>query len=243
MSQLLSDAKRSYEEGIRFLNSDRRSLGFAKLTAARQKTREIKLLFPVNQEADLLALRIDRITDPAAFDRTFQLRLSEAVAGTKAQSLDAFIDLQNLAAIDPWYPDIGNILEQAEKDMGYRPLPPNPRDLAQSDELTLEAQALVYSRNRDQYPLALEKINRALRLNPYNNQAAALKDRLQTAAEETDLTALDKGAEQDYQRAVLALRQGNPITALSILRQLLRDPRYRNTEKITALRRRIESVL
>jgi tetratricopeptide (TPR) repeat protein len=243
MSQLLSDAKKSYDEGIRFLNSDRQSAGLIKLTEARQKTQEVKLLFPVNQEANFLELRIDRITDPSAFNRSFPKHLAEAVAGTKVQSLQAFVDLHSLASIDPQYPGIQDMLEQAEKDMGYRPLPPNPRDLAQSDKLTLEAQNMVYGRNQDHYPSALEKVNQALRLNPYNNQAVALKERLQTALEEMEAAVLDSGAERDYQRAVLALQQGNPITALSILRELLRDPRYRNTAKIIALQRRIESVL
>jgi tetratricopeptide (TPR) repeat protein len=243
MSQLLSEAKKSYDEGIRFLNSDRQSAGLIKLTEARQKTQEVKLLFPINQEANFLELRIDRITNPTAFDRTFRRHLAEAVAGTKVQSLQAFVDLHSLAAIDPQYPGIKEILEQAEKDMGYRPLPPNPRALSQSNELTLEAQNIVYSQTRDHYSLALEKLDQALRLNPYNNQALALKDRLQTAAEEMEVIVLDSSAERDYQRAVLALQQGNPITALSILRQLLRDPRYRNAPKIIALQRRIESVL
>jgi tetratricopeptide (TPR) repeat protein len=243
MSQLLSDAKKSYDEGMRFLDSDRQSAGLVKLTEARQKTQEVKLLFPVNQEANFLELRIDRITDPAAFDRSFRRHLAEAAAGTKARSLQAFVDLHSLASIDPQYPGIQDMLEQAEKDMGYRPLPSNPRDLAQSDKLTLEAQNMVYGRNQDQYPLALEKLNQALRLNPYNNQAVALKERLQTTLEGMEAAVLDSGAERDYQRAVLALQQGNPITALSILRELLRDPRYRNTAKIIALQRRIESVL
>ncbi|MDR2630959.1 MAG: hypothetical protein LBC60_08565 [Spirochaetaceae bacterium] len=242
MSQLLSDAKKSYDEGLFFINTDRRNAGLTKLTEARQKTRHVRLLFPVNEEADFLELRIDQITDPPAFTQSFQRRLDEAVAGIKDRSPQAFTDLQNLAVINPRYPGMEDILEQAEIDMGYRPSP-YPLDLAQSRELTTMAQRMVYTDNRSLYPFALELLNQALGLNPHNNQAAVLKGRLKTFIRGTEGPDLDGDAEQDYQRAVRALQQGNPLTALSILQQLLQNPRYRNVTKIIALRRRIESVL
>jgi tetratricopeptide (TPR) repeat protein len=51
MSQLLSDAKRYFEEGSRMLNSGRRQAGIARFSEALQKTREIRIMFPMNQEA------------------------------------------------------------------------------------------------------------------------------------------------------------------------------------------------
>jgi tetratricopeptide (TPR) repeat protein len=243
ISQLLSDAKISYDEGLRFINSNRRNAGFAKLTDARRKTREVKLLFPGNEEAGLLELRIDRIMDPDTFNRSFQRRLSQAAAGIKERSLQAFGDLKNLAAINPQYPGMGNILEQAEIAMGYRPPPPNPQDLAKSDELIAAAQAIVYTNNQGQYPLALEQLDQALRLNPYNHQALVLKDRVQIALTGRGTIVLDNNAEREYQRAVQALQRGNPIVALSIVQQLLRNPQYRNASKILELQRRIELVL
>ncbi|MFP3089776.1 hypothetical protein LQZ21_05560 [Treponema sp. TIM-1] len=243
MSQLLSDAKKSYAEGLLFINTDRRSAGLTKLTEARQKTQQIRLLFPVNDEADFLELRIDQITNPSAFNRSFRRRLDEAVAGIKRRSRDAFDDLQTLALINPQYPGLGDILDQAELDMGYRLPPPNPQDLAQSNELTVAAENMIDPQDRSQYPFALELLNQALRLNPHNRQALALRDYVQTGMGETEAIVLDDDAEADYQRAVQELQEGNPITALSIIRQLLRNPRYRNSTKIIALQRRIESVL
>ncbi|MDR2364171.1 MAG: hypothetical protein LBD65_07125 [Spirochaetaceae bacterium] len=243
MSQLLSDAKRSYDEGIRFINSNQRNAGLVKLTEARRKTREVKLLFPVNEEADFLELRIDQIMDPDRFNRSFRRRLSQAAAGIKERSLRAFGDLKNLAALNPRYPGMGDILEQAEIAMGYRSPPPDPQDLAKSDALIAAAEALVYTNNPGQYPLALEQLDEALRLNPHNHQALILKDRIQTALTGKGIIVLDSGAERDYRRAVQALQGGNPITALSIVQQLLRNPQYRNASKILELRRRIELVL
>ncbi|MDR1588062.1 MAG: hypothetical protein LBS57_11450, partial [Treponema sp.] len=51
MSQLLSEAKKNYDEGVRYINAGQRTQGLAKFGDARQKTQKVKLMFPVNQEA------------------------------------------------------------------------------------------------------------------------------------------------------------------------------------------------
>jgi tetratricopeptide (TPR) repeat protein len=243
MSQLLSDARRICDEGLRFIQMNRREPGLTKLTEARRKAREVKLLFPVNAEADFLELRIDQVMDPAAFDRSFRQRLAAAVAGTGERSLRAFEDLQRLALLHPRYPGMADILEQAEIAMGYRPPPPPPQDLARSRELVAEVWAIVYQNSLVQYPFALEQVDQALRLDPHNSQAAALKEHIQTVLAEQEDLILDNGAEQEYQQAVRELHRGNPLTALSIVQRLLREPRYRSSTKIIALQRRIESAL
>jgi tetratricopeptide (TPR) repeat protein len=242
ISQLLSEAKKSYDEGVQLINMNRRSEGLGKFTEARQKTQEVKLMFPLNEDAGLLELRIDQVADPAAFTVSFQRRFSEAVAGTRRRSQEAFADLQNLAVINPRYPGMAAAINQAEIDMGIRPPPPDPGDLAQSNELTAAARAIINSNVRAQFPVALEQLNRALELNPNNGSAMTEKDRVQTMMGGGDSIVLDSAVEGEYQRAVRELQQGNTIVAMAIVQQLLQDPRNRTT-RILDLQRRIESVL
>jgi hypothetical protein len=242
ISQLLSEAKKDYDEGVQLINRNRRGEGLAKFVEARKKTQEVKLMFPLNEDAGLLELRIDQVMDPVAFNASFQRRFSEAVAGTKRRSQEAFADLQNLAIINPRYPGIAAAINQAEIDMGIRPPPPDPRDLAQSNELAAAARAIIDSNVRAQFPVALEQLNRALELNPNNTLAMAEKDRVQTMMGGGDTIVLDSAVEGEYQRAVRELQQGNTIVAMAIVQQLLQDPRNRTT-RILELQRRIESVL
>jgi hypothetical protein len=243
MSQLLSDAKKNYDEGIRLINGNRRREGLDKFNQARQKTQEVRLMFPVNQEAGLLELRMDQVTDPNAFNASFQRRFNEAVAGTRRGSVESFADLQNLAEINPQYPGIRNAVVQAEIDMGYRPPPPDPRALARSNELTAAARVIVEGNVRAQFPIALEQLNEALSLNPSNNQAMSLKDRVQTELGGGGSVVLSSTAEAEYQRAVRELQQGNTFVALAIVQQLLQDPQNRNSTRLLELQRRIESIL
>jgi hypothetical protein len=243
MSQLLSDAKKNYDEGIRLINGNQRREGLDKFNQARQKTQEVRLMFPVNQEAGLLELRMDQVTDPNAFNASFQRRFNEAIAGTRRGSVESFADLQNLAEINPQYPGIRNAVIQAEIDMGYRPPPPDPRALARSNELAAAARVIVEGNVRAQFPIALEQLNEALSLNPSNSQAMSLKDRVQTELGGGGSVVLSSTAEAEYQRAVRELQQGNTFVALAIVQQLLQDPQNRNSTRLLELQRRIESIL
>jgi tetratricopeptide (TPR) repeat protein len=242
MGQLLSEAHKSYEEGVSLIRLNRRMEGISRFSAARQKTQEVKLIFPVNQDAGMLELRMDQVADPDTFNASFQRRLNEAIAGTKRRSAESFADLQNLAELNPRYPGIAAALSQAEIDMGYRTAPLDPQTVRRSDELTRAAQAIVDANARQQFEAALRQVNEALTLNPNNTQAMTLKDRVQTQMGAGN-AVLSSAAEGEYQRAVRELQQGNTLVAMSIVEQLMQNSQNRNSTRILELQRRIQSVL
>jgi tetratricopeptide (TPR) repeat protein len=243
MSQLLSEARKDYDAGVRYINASRRTEGLAKFNDARQKTREVKLMFPVNQEAGMLDLRMDQVTDPAAFNESFARRLNEAVTGTKRRSIEAFAELQNLAEINPRYAGLAAILTQAEIDMGIRQPPPDPRALARSAELTVSAQRILDGNVRAQFEVALAQLNEAIILNPNNTQAPVLKDRVQTELGGGTNFVMDSDTLRRYNEAVMELQRGNNFVALSIVQQLLQNPKNQRINQILELQRRIQSLL
>jgi len=243
MSQLLSAARQNYEEGVRFINAGNRTQGLAKFDEARRLTREVRLMFPVNQEAGILELRMEQFTDPDAFNASFEQRLRTAIAGTKRRSIESFADLQNLAEINPRYTGIRAILNQAEIDMGYRPPPPNPRDIARSRELTVSANRILEQNNPTLYEIALTQVNEAIALNPENTDAARVKDRLLNRMSVPGAIVLSSQDEDEYQRAVRELQAGNNLVALAVVERLLQNPRNRNITKLIELQRRIQTVL
>ncbi|GHV95393.1 hypothetical protein AGMMS50293_17130 [Spirochaetia bacterium] len=243
MSQLLSEAKRDYEEGVRYINAERRTDGIDKFNEARRKTREVKLMFPVNQEAGILELRMDQVTDPNAFTASFDQRIRDAIAGTKRNSNEAFAELQNLAQINPRYPNLAAIINQAEIDMGFRPPPPDPRALARSAELTASARRIIENNITSQFEVALVQINDALIANPNNAGATRIKQQLLTAMNAPGGIVMSSQDEAEFNRAAIAFQQGNYLVAHSIVERLLQDTRYRNITKLVELQRRIQAVL
>jgi hypothetical protein len=243
MSQLLSDAKKNYDEGVRYLNANRRAEGLVKFAEARQKTQEVKLMFPVNQDAGMLELRIEQVTDPPVFEASFESRVNAAVAGTKRRSMESFAELQNLAEINPRYPGMAAILVQAEIDTGLRPPAPDPRAIARSNELTTAARQILNGRIVSQFEVALRQVEEALTLNPNNSLAMTTKDQLQTQMSGTRNDVLDSRSEAEYQRAVMEFQRGNYLVANAIVQQLLQNPRNSASTLILDLQRRLQPLL
>ena len=245
ISQMLSLARRNYEDGMRLINAGQRSQGIEKFDEARVQTREVKLMFPVNQEAGLLELRMDQFTDPRAFNAEFEQRLGRAIAGTRQGSIENYSDLLNLAEINPNYPGIRNIVFEAEVAMGIRPPPPNPADVARSRELTASARRILESNLTAQFEIAITQINQAITLDPSNTEAPPIKDRILNRSNTTEPRAIVLSSEDEaqYQRAVREFQAGNNLIAYALVERLLQNPGNRNVTKIVELQRRIQSVL
>ena len=242
MSQLLSTANRSYNEGVSLINAGRRQEGIARFNDALEKTREVRLMFPMNHPARMLELRIEQQTDMTAFNANFQQRLNQAVIGARTRSIESFADLQDLVAINPQFPGIQAILTQAEIDMGFRPPPPNPANIARSADLTRTAEAHVNSRDPMRFGVAEAQLEEAIRLNPNNTQAQTLMDQLHMMAG-TGTFVLPSHAQTQYNIALQEFLRGNHLTANAIIQQLLQDPESQRSTLIQDLRRRIDALL
>jgi hypothetical protein len=203
----------------------------------------VRILFPLNQEAGLLELQIDQLIDPAAFAANFRERLNTAQAKLASQPQEGYAELQDLYTINPGYPGLKAIIERAEIQLGLRLPPPDPKAIARSNELVAAARRIIDTNTRSQFPVALAQLNEALKLNPNNEQAVALKDRIQTDVGGQATVVLSSAAEREYQRAVQELQNGNTIVALAIVEQLLQDPKNKNSTKLVDLHKRIQSRL
>ena len=241
MSQLLTGARKNYEQGLAAMNEGRRNESIRKLKQAKELLYEVRILFPINHDAGILDLRIDQLLDPENFERAFNMRFTTAVAETKRGSREAYADMQNLAEIRPDFPGIRRALYQAEIDIGLRQPPADTSAATRSSELARRAQTMLD--NPEQYAAALDLVNEALRINPNSTLAMNVKDRLQVAMSRQNVAVIDRTTEQEYIRAVSELQRGNTIIAMSIVQRLLQNPNNRNSVKITELLRRIEAML
>lgn len=243
MSQLLSFARQSFEKGAALLAARRKTEALAAFAEAKAKIQDVKVVFPLNQEASLLELRIDQLVDPDAFTESFRRKIADAQGKLKTLPQEAYSELQDLYTINPRYPGLKAIIEQAEIDLGLRRPPPDRAALARSAQLTEAARRIVESNLRGQFPVALEQLNEALKLNPDNATASSLKDRIQTDVGGQVAVALTSQDEALYQKAVLELQKGNTIVAQAIVQQLLQNPRNRNVPRLLELEKRIEARL
>jgi hypothetical protein len=243
MSQLLNQAKINYEEGIRLVNAGQRTQGIAKFDETKRLTMEVKLMFPINQEAGMIDLRIEQFLDPRAFNASFEQRLRNAIARTRQRSLEAYAELQNLAEINPAYPGMRAIITQAEIDIGIRPPPPNPADLARSTELTAAARRILDSNQTEQFNVAIRQLDEAIRLNPQNMEAPRVRDMINSRGNQPSSNVLSSADEATYQQAMRELQAGNNLVAFALVERLMGNPQNRAVPKLVALQQRISSLL
>jgi chaperonin cofactor prefoldin len=237
MSQLLSEARRNYEEGRPLINTRSDAEGRARFSAAKVSTQKVRLMYPFNEEAGLLDLRIDRELDPAGFDAIFPQRVNAAIAGTRRKDTQAYADLLNLFAINPQYPNRAAIQYQAEIDIGYRPPPPTQEQIAQSNQLTAQARNVIRNRVDSQYNTARTWLNQAIALNPDNQAAKDLSNELAGTLVAT--TVFDAETDRKYNQALVYFSQNNYLQSYQLAVEIARDPRYAQNTKITDLLRRL----
>jgi len=244
MSQLLSLAKRYYDEGAAALSARDRPGATRAFAQARQKIAEVKVVFPLNQEARVLELRIDQLSDPDEFGRKFARMVAESRAKLDAKTdlTTAYSDLKDLEAINPRYPGLRAQIERAEILLGFRQPPPDPRAIAEARSLVQAAQRIYDSRQVDQFSFARAQLEKAIGLDPNNEAAGALKDKIATYIGGDTAIVLPSAAETLYGEAVAFFTSGDYINARARLVRLTAIyPKGASMQKVSDLDTRLSA--
>jgi len=241
MTQFLNLAQANFETGEDLIRRGNVTDGLKFLDKADQNLNEILIPMPLNQEASVLKLRIQQLRDPDLFAVTFAEKYKGAVGKLRTEPDIAYIELKDLAEIQPAYPGIGRAIYDAEIILGIRVPPPDPRALRESTELYGKAFEIVEGNVRSQFPVALKQLDRAIELNPENQKAIELKDRIQLDAGGQTTIVLSSAAQAQFNIAEEKYINGEYFEAYAIVQQLLKDRDNAAYPPLQDLRRRIES--
>ncbi|MCQ2610222.1 MAG: hypothetical protein MJ169_00605 [Treponema sp.] len=247
MSQILSIAHQYFDEGEKLIKQGKRSEGIAILNSAKKKLQELQLVYPLNQEASILTLKIDQLIDEKAFNEMFERRVNNAKNSYKvaSQQQQAYTDLLDLYEINPSYPGLKKLINQIEIEIGVRQKPVDNTAIVRSGELTRQAQSIVNAagRNETQLRQAISLLDQAIALNPNNDQAQLLKDRAQVAMGGKSTVVLTAANEARYQQAINMLQKNDIVGAYAVVEQLLQQAECRRSAKILALQKKIRALL
>lgn len=245
MSQILSNARQYFDQGAKLMKEGKRDEALAILGEAKKKLQELQLVYPLNQEAALLTLRIDELTDPKQFNESFARRVQAARQSAKmpATQQQGYSDLLDLAQIRPDYPGLKKLIYDVEIEIGVRQKPVDQNALRRSAALTQEAQKLYNSARGNESVLrqALGRLDQAIALNPNNESAITLKDRIQIAVGGKAAVVLSSADEASYNQAIQELRANNVVGAYTIVERLLQNPANRRSSKILDLQKQVQA--
>jgi hypothetical protein len=241
MTQFLNLAYANFEAGSSKISIGEKEAGFRLLDRADDNLNEILIPMPLNQQASVLKLKIQQLKDPDLFRITFEEKFKAAVIKIKTEPDTAYIDLKDLSAIQSDYPGMKKAIYNAEIILGIRIPPPDLKALAESKNLYEKAFVIVEGNVRSQFPIALTQLDKAIELNPENQDAIELKDRIQLDAGGQTAFVLSSSDNARFKSAEDKYINGDYFEAYAIVQQLLKDKKTASYPPLQDLRRRIES--
>lgn len=243
ITQLLNLATENYLKGKSLLQKGEKVKALRELKSARDKLERIRLSFPYNREARVLTLKIQQLSDPENFAASLTKFFNEAVKNRRTNPQEAYADLKDIEEIKPDYPGLKRTIYNLEIALKIRIPPPDPKKIAESNRLYTQAYQIVIKNQVDLFPAALAQLNKAIELNPDNQKAVSLKDRIQIAAGGTIRTVLSSSALEQYKIAEDKYLAGNYFEALAIVERLLKDKKNQGYPPLLELKRRIEAKI
>ncbi len=241
MSQLYNLAYNDYLAGKRLIEQGQQGEALRLLRRAEERIAKILIPFPYNAQARVLTLRILQISDPDAFRSRVTEIYNEALrtAGTSPQA--AYAALKDIEQIQPQYPGLQTAIRNLEVSLGLRVAPPDPAKIAQSRDLYVQAKSIRDRNLRDLFPVALDQLNEAIRLNPDNREAIALKDQILRDTGGTRENVLSSNDQRLLREAEAKYLEGRYFEALAIIEQLLKNRNNRNNVELLELEKRVRA--
>lgn len=245
MSQLLNMAYQYFDEGSRKIGEGNRSAGEADLALALESIQKLQYVYPLNQEASILTLRINRLLDPKKFSEEFsqKIEMAKMMCKSKDTRQEGYANLLDYYELEPNYKGLKDLIYQVEIDIGIRQKPVSNTGANRAKKLISDAQKIYSTAGNDTVKLqnALSKIDEALALVSDNQEAMALKDKITTKIGGNTSTVLSTEDERLYQLAIQRLQNNNVVGANAIVEQLLKKPQNSNSQKIKDLKNKIEA--
>ena len=245
MSQLLNMAYQYFDEGSRKIGEGNRSAGEADLALALESIQKLQYVYPLNQEASILTLRINRLLDPKKFSEEFsqKIEMAKMMCKSKDTRQEGYANLLDYYELEPNYKGLKDLIYQVEIDIGIRQKPVSNTGANRAKKLIADAQKIYSTAGNDTAKLqnALSKIDEALALVSDNQEAMALKDKITTKIGGNTSTVLSTEDERLYQLAIQRLQNNNVVGANAIVEQLLKKPQNSNSQKIKDLKNKIEA--
>ena len=245
MSQLLNLAYAYFEEGSELIKKGKRNEGITKLDIAVENVQKLQLVYPLNQEAAILTLRINQLKDSKKFEREFSQKINAAklMCENPKTRKEGYANLLDYYEIQPDYKGLKELIYKVEIDIGIRQKKADNSGVKKANQLLSEAKKIYSSAKDDEEKLkqALAKVDESLSLVMDNEEAVKLKDEITTRIGGTVITVLSTEDERLYQLAVQRLQSNNVIEANLILEKILQKKGNASLQKIKDLKNKIDA--
>ncbi len=243
MSQILSISHQYYSQGASLMAEGKKDEAEKILNQAKEKLRTLQLVYPMNQDASLLNLRIDNLIDPDNFKKTFAKKVEDSKKNKNRQ--EAYANLTDLRQINPSYPGLDDLILKLEYETGIRAKPIQNTAKTQAKNLVAQARKIYNgAKGKDsELDKAIALLDKAIALNPQESSASSLKDTIQIERGARASGILSAADESIYLVAIQELSRNNVVNANAMVEQLMQKGNNKQVKKLQDLNRRIKAML
>ena len=144
MSQLLNLAYAYFEEGSELIKKGKRNEGITKLDIAVENVQKLQLVYPLNQEAAILTLRINQLKDSKKFEREFSQKINAAklMCENPKTRKEGYANLLDYYEIQPDYKGLKELIYKVEIDIGIRQKKADNSGVKKANKLLSEAKKI-----------------------------------------------------------------------------------------------------
>ena len=249
MRQNLSLAAKYFESGERKLAGGNRTEAEVFFSRAREKINQVKIYYPRNKTAGILALKITKVLDPGNFDELYKTKIAELkqidYSSKNAVAQESYSSLLDLYEMNRGYPGLKTLVENAEYALGLKQRPVDKSKITKANAIAKEAQELLNKAGRDEILLgqAKGKAQQAMELDPDNNAAITVLDEIALRTGQQSAVTLSAADESLYQGALSDIQKNKIFDANSKLAKLMQNSKNLRSAKILKLKKRIEAQL
>ena len=240
LSYSIDMAKQSFEKGVQFKNQGNEEEAKKSFNLALTNIRNVQNVYPLNKEARLITLKIQRELDPEGFPRQFENQYNAAKMNSNPS--ERLADLEDLYEINPKYPGLAQEIYAIKDSLGMFPKKTVQKEVKRSaDSKIAEARKAFKAAGTDDAKLnqALRLINEAIAIDGTSKAAKELKLDIQLKIGATSTAILSQNDEKMYAEAARLFNQRRFSDAKQLMDRLLQGAAAKRSRKVIDLYNRL----
>ncbi len=240
LSYSLDMAKLSFEKGVKLKKEGKQEEAGESFNLALTNVRNVQNVYPLNQEARFITLKIQQETDPEKFQRDFSSMLSEAKS--KSSLSERLAELEALYEINPKYPGLADDIYNLKDSLGMFPKKTVKKEVKKSaDSKIAQARSAFKAAGNDEKKLnqALALANEAISIDGTSKEAKNLKLEIQLKIGSSVTAILSQSDEKMYAEAARLFNQRRFTDSKLIMDRLLQGAAAKKSRKVIDLYNRL----
>ena len=240
LSYSLDMAKQNFDRGSELKKNGDAQKASEAFNAALTNIRNVQNVYPLNKEARLIALKIQRELDPEGFPRQFENQYNAAKMNSNKN--EQLADLEDLYEINPKYPGLAQEIYNLKDSLGLFPKKTVQKDVRKSaDSKIAEARRAFKAAGNDESKLnqALRLVNEAISIDGTNKVAKELKLDIQLKIGATATAILSQSDEKMYAEAARLFNLRRFDEAKQLMDKLLTGNAAKRSRKVIDLYNRL----